>query len=279
MPLPEFLEPLNESGLGDEYLNANILQEAKDLPSLAKQLVDYNRMAGEQIRVPGKEATDEDWSGFVEKLNKKGVLSADPVKKASLKALGVPDSKDDYKLKPEEMPEGVQWDEDRASKWAEKFHELGVPASAAAEIMSFYTEGMADQGKETVLNAEQRERDIKAEFGPALDSELAKIMNVANQFGGEEMVGAMKTADVAMLRMMSKIAKQFDVSGDGEFTSQGERKMLSPTEAQARLDEVNKKLMDASLPRAEKTRLQDEAVRYQYMMLGERPKPTMATSG
>lgn len=279
MSLPEFLQPLTESDLPESYLSATILTEAKDLPSMAKQLVDYNRMSGEQIRVPGKDASSDDWTAFTQKLTGKGALHAEQVQAAFLKALGTPDDKDGYSLKPEQLPEGLKWDDDAEKFWKEKFHELKIPAKAAAELMNAFIGREADKGAAAVRANEERQKAIEAEFGQALDSKLSKIMNVANTYGGEEAVALMKTADVTLLSMMAKIAEQFDVVGDGEFNSQGERVMLSQPEAKAQLREVQKKILDLSITGKERQRLEDEAVRLQYLAAGQKPGPTMATTG
>lgn len=279
MSLPEFLQPLTESDLPESYLTANVLTEAKDLPSLAKQLVDYQRMSGEQIRVPGKDASNEDWTSFTQKLTGKGALDAEQVQAAFLKALGTPDDKDGYSLKPEQLPEGLQWDDDAEKFWKEKFHELKIPAKAASELMNAFIGREADKGAAAVRAKEERQAAIEAEFGQALEAKLSKIMNVANTYGGEEAVALMKTADVTTLKMMAKIAEQFDVQGDGEFNSQGERVMISPQEAEAQLRDVTKKLLDPNIMGKERQELMDKSVRLQSLKMGVRPGPTMALTG
>lgn len=276
MPLPEFLQPLTETDLGSQYLEAPILTDAKDLKSVAKQLVDYQRMAGEQVRVPGKEADADAWNGFMDKLKSKGALEADAVRGAFLKVIGVPDDKDGYALKPDELPAGLQWDEKAEAFWKEKFHELGIPAEAGKGLMAAFIDRQKEAGEAAAAAADERKKAIEEAFGQATDATLSKVMTVASTYGGDEMVESMKTADVGTLKMMAKIAEQFDVKGDGEFNSQGERVLMSPTEAKAQLTEVNKKLFDESLPRKERRRLEDEAVRLQYLIMGEKPRGTLA---
>lgn len=59
------------------------------------------------------------------------------------KALGVPDSPDGYKLKPDNLPEGVQFDEATAKRAAELAHKHHIPASAMQEFMKFDMERAA----------------------------------------------------------------------------------------------------------------------------------------
>jgi len=59
------------------------------------------------------------------------------------KAIGVPESPEDYKLKPEQLPEGVTWDESVAKRAAELAHKHNVPAAAMQEFMKFDMERAA----------------------------------------------------------------------------------------------------------------------------------------
>jgi hypothetical protein len=59
------------------------------------------------------------------------------------KALGVPESPEGYQLKPEQLPEGVTWDESVAKRAAELAHKHNVPAAAMQEFMKFDMERAA----------------------------------------------------------------------------------------------------------------------------------------
>jgi hypothetical protein len=59
------------------------------------------------------------------------------------KAVGVPDSPEGYNLKPEKLPEGVNWDESVAKRAAELAHKHNVPVSAMQEFMQFDMERAA----------------------------------------------------------------------------------------------------------------------------------------
>ena len=59
------------------------------------------------------------------------------------KAIGVPESPEAYNLKPEQLPEGVTWDDNVAKKAAELAHKHNVPAAAMQEFMKFDMERAA----------------------------------------------------------------------------------------------------------------------------------------
>lgn len=59
------------------------------------------------------------------------------------KALGVPESPEGYNLKPEQLPEGVTWDDATAKRAAELAHKHHIPAAAMQEFMKFDMERAA----------------------------------------------------------------------------------------------------------------------------------------
>ena len=276
--LPEFLAPIASQGLSDEYLSAPVLKQQNSLANMAKQLVDLDRQRGEQLRVPGEDAGDDAWKSLADKLNGKGALKNGHVQSAFLRTLGVPDSADKYELKPDQLPEGLKWDDALGEKWQGVFHELNIPATAGKQLMAKFIESKADEGKAVVEAEQARQAAIDKMFGQAKESTLLKIMNAAGVYGDDDTVEFMKTAPATVLQMMSKIAEQFDIAGDGQFNSRGERVMLSPNEAQAQLDEVNKKLFDETLSIQERDRLMKRSVELQSYVLGQKPDLSMFES-
>ena len=72
------------------------------------------------------------------------------------KAIGVPDSPEGYNLKPDQIPEGVTWDDATAKKAAELAHKHNVPASAMQEFLRFDMEraAMMNQAAATMIDAQ-----------------------------------------------------------------------------------------------------------------------------
>jgi hypothetical protein len=90
------------------------------------------------------------FNGLEQLLGKKANAIVPPTEKSSpeevaayRKAIGVPESPEDYKLKPEQLPEGVTWDESVAKRAAELAHKHYVPAAAMQEFMKFDMERAA----------------------------------------------------------------------------------------------------------------------------------------
>ena len=102
------------------------------------------------------------------------------------KALGVPDSPEGYKLKPDNLPEGVQFDESTAKRAAELAHKHNVPASAMQEFMKFDMEraAMMNQAAATMIDAQ-------------LESGRAELQKVYGDKFGEKIELARRAAVTA----------------------------------------------------------------------------------
>jgi hypothetical protein len=96
------------------------------------------------------EALAKSYQGLEQLLGKKANAIVPPSEKSSpeevaayRKAIGVPESPEGYKLKPDTLPEGVQFDEATAKRAAELAHKHNIPASAMQEFMKFDMERAA----------------------------------------------------------------------------------------------------------------------------------------
>jgi hypothetical protein len=96
------------------------------------------------------ESMAKGFNGLEQLLGKKANAIVPPTEKSSpeevaayRKAIGVPESPEGYQLKPEQLPEGVTWDENVAKRAAELAHKHNVPAAAMQEFMKFDMERAA----------------------------------------------------------------------------------------------------------------------------------------
>jgi hypothetical protein len=96
------------------------------------------------------ESLSKSYQGLEQLLGKKANAIVPPSEKSTpeevaayRKAIGVPDSPEGYNLKPEQLPEGVVWDESVAKRAAELAHKHNIPASAMSELMKFDMERAA----------------------------------------------------------------------------------------------------------------------------------------
>jgi hypothetical protein len=96
------------------------------------------------------ESMAKGFNGLEQLLGKKANAIVPPNEKSTpeeisayRKALGVPESPEGYNLKPEQLPEGITWDDNVAKRAAELAHKHNVPAAAMQEFMKFDMERAA----------------------------------------------------------------------------------------------------------------------------------------
>ena len=99
---------------------------------------------------PNVEAILKSYQGMEQLVGRKAQAVLPPTEKSTpeevaeyRKAIGVPESPEAYNLKPEQLPEGVVWDENVAKRAAELAHKHNVPAAAMQEFMKFDMERAA----------------------------------------------------------------------------------------------------------------------------------------
>jgi hypothetical protein len=99
---------------------------------------------------PNVEAILKSYQGMEQLVGRKAQAVLPPTEKSTpeevaeyRKAIGVPESPEAYKLKPEQLPEGVTWDDNVAKKAAELAYKHNVPAAAMQEFMKFDMERAA----------------------------------------------------------------------------------------------------------------------------------------
>jgi hypothetical protein len=96
------------------------------------------------------ESMAKGFNGLEQLLGKKANAIVPPNEKSTpeeisayRKAIGVPESPEAYNLKPEQLPEGVTWDDSVAKRAAELAHKHHIPAAAMQEFMKFDMERAA----------------------------------------------------------------------------------------------------------------------------------------
>lgn len=105
-----------------------------------QQFVDLTGSSKTAVQIPGENATDEDRSAFYN-------------------SLGRPETADKYTLsKPENLPEGLTYDENVAEAFKGIFHGVGLSDSQASDIWGKYHE-IAAQGYEAEQKAEKESFD------------------------------------------------------------------------------------------------------------------------
>ena len=106
-------------------------------------------------------------------------------------AIGVPESATAYDLQPENLPEGMGWDEGLAENWQSAFHEAGISQEQAQKLSQAYTDitnNQLTQANQTLQlqsesEMEQQRAELQKQWGDKYDTNLQNAVNMAATMG------------------------------------------------------------------------------------------------
>lgn len=214
-----FLQQVPEDIRGEKFF-----QETPNLKTMFKRALDAHRMVGANtIKIPGKNATDEEKSAY-------------------LKALGVPETPDKYQVPTEGMPEGVQLPEERIKGFFEVAHAHNVPAQAAAAIVRWYAESTAADQQAMSQSTEdfkaksiQQLKDDPNFGGEAFDQNVRLAQNALGEFFGDEFKQYLEDTGLGnhpdMVRGMARVGRAL---ASDEILGGGQNVNFTMTPAQAK---------------------------------------------
>ena len=136
----------------------------KDVSGLIKGYAHLSKRMGNAINLPGKDAKPEEVQALRTKLYEAGVFTPPP---ASPKDYGL--------LKPENLPEGLQWSDELSNKFATALHKHGVPKEALADLMPLYMEALTGSTQAVQYDRDQAMAKIKMEHGEKYDERTEMV--------------------------------------------------------------------------------------------------------
>lgn len=134
-----------------------------DVKALAKKAYEQEKLIGGAVKLPGKDATDEERAAFFNKL-------------------GRPEKEDGYELTvPKELPEDLPYDGERAKSFKSIAHKLGLSAEqakgvhdwAVANAVTDHTAAKTAGDEQALATAKAETDKLVKEFGP-LDGDTFK---------------------------------------------------------------------------------------------------------
>lgn len=146
----------------------------KPLTEVLKSYGEAQKLIGKRqegmVKLPGEGATEEDLAAF-------------------RKALGVPETPDDYKLEiPQGLPEGVELDDAALAPLKAEAHKLGVTPEQLQGLLNFQLAKEAQDWAELKQQQEQftkeAEESLKKEWGQGYEKKLALVERVKLTGGG-----------------------------------------------------------------------------------------------
>ena len=115
---------------------------------LARGLVHANRLIGQKgVLLPSEHSTPEEVAEY-------------------RKATGVPEKIEEYQVKPEQLPEGIQWDDNYAKPFVEIAHKNNIPPRVMKQMVEAHIQMEQQRGQATIAVAQQQaEQKYRQDLG------------------------------------------------------------------------------------------------------------------
>jgi len=190
-----------------------------DVANLAKSAREGEKLLGNAVRIPGKDATPEERDAFLNKL-------------------GRPEKADAYAYAvPKDLPEGLPYDGEKANAFKALSHRLGLTQEQSAALHDFYIGEQVGAFKSIgeQQSAQLTEKGVKAtealvkEWGP-LDGETFRAnVEIADKVftqlpGGPELLAELKSIGLVGPNkevLSVPLAKAFAALGTALYTEDG----------------------------------------------------------
>lgn len=152
--------------LGEYRESLGKFKTVGDLAKSYRQLEAWR--SGKGTFVPGKDATPEEVASY-------------------RKAMGVPDAPEGYRIRPEALPEGMEWNDDRARGVLEIAHRHNIPEAALRELAGWQLQ--QEQALVRVATESARrdlqegQRVLKEKWGDQYDANIKLAIQAATVAG------------------------------------------------------------------------------------------------
>jgi len=164
---------LEENGLGELTNTVAKYKSPEGLLKGAANLISFAGKKVEGVIVPNEGSTEQEIAEYRQ-------------------AIGVPESPTAYELPaPENMPEGMGWDEGLAGEWQNVFHDAGLSQEQASKLSQAYsdiTNNQFEQANQTLQlqsegEMEQQRAELQKQWGDKYDTNLQNAVNMAATMG------------------------------------------------------------------------------------------------
>lgn len=167
-----YTDLLESNGLGELTNTVAKYKSPEGLLKGAANLISFAGKKVEGVIVPNEGSTEQEIAEYRQ-------------------AIGVPESATAYDLQPENLPEGMGWDEGLAESWQSAFHEAGISQEQAQKLSQAYsdiTNNQLTQANQTLQlqsegEMEQQRAEMKKQWGDKYDTNLQNAVNMAATLG------------------------------------------------------------------------------------------------
>ncbi len=200
------------------------LLTVKDVPGLAKSYIHAQKMIGaDKIALPGKNASEEEWSAVYEKLGKPAEAKT---------------YEDDFGDLP--IPE------ENINDFKEAAHKLGLNQIQFKGLTSWYKDNLKTQVDNMNVDADTKraesEAELRKEFGKTYDAKLKSSQRVFQTYGDTKFLdvelkdGTKLGNHPTFIKLMSNIADT--ISEDKIATGEKGSEFFTPAEAKRKIAEL-----------------------------------------
>lgn len=154
----------------EEFRNDSTLNQFASQDAFIKAMLDDRKANGTAIKLPGENATDEEWGKFYDRL-------------------GRPASSNDYGLS-KDIPEGLDFNEEFYNEFTKEIYTAGLSKKQAEKIYNWYNNKSAEMAKDidAKIQASYKKSvddavaSLKKEWGTDYQQNLDSAVAMANKF-------------------------------------------------------------------------------------------------
>lgn len=154
----------------EEFRNDSTLNQFASQDAFIKAMLDDRKTNGTAIKLPGENATDEEWGKFYDRL-------------------GRPASSNDYGLS-KDIPEGLDFNEEFYNEFTREIYTAGLTKKQAEKIYNWYNNKSAEMAKDidAKIQASYKKSvddavaSLKKEWGTDYQQNLDSAVAMANKF-------------------------------------------------------------------------------------------------
>jgi uncharacterized protein YukE len=225
--------------LPEDLRNDPSLKDVQDVGTLAKMFRDTKAMQGNSLRIPGEDASEEDWQQFYSKVAERapGIMpkpdfDSEEQRVEFYKSLGMPEQPSEYEIP--EM-EGIQMDDDRVEFLQSAAHDIGLTKKQFHDVMAKVLEKDAADIQSQQQARDQKMAELKQEWGQAFDKYAGYAEQLRQQylpFIPAEQMGA------ETLRGLAQLAEAMGGEGAEVLNQSSASDSVTPEEAQNQINEI-----------------------------------------
>ena len=207
--IPDWTQRLPEDVRGD----AEGLKKFGNVNDLVRSYVNAERLIGKKgVFIPDEKSTPEQIAEF-------------------RKQLDVPEKPEEYAVKPENVPDGMQWNDDLAKPFLEIAHKHNVPKRAMKELTQKFQDmenarmraGFEMAQAEARRKYEEGQRQLESAWGPSTPKQIELVQRAAAKYGTRPDTPGFSDPEIVkfVAKMAASISEDTFVTPNGAGSSMG----------------------------------------------------------